>query len=407
MPQYAFTALAAGGNRQAGNIVAQDYSDAALRLEAGGLLPITITARESREVSISDWLRRLGFGRPANSDLVMFTRQMYTIAKSGLPWLRGLRGLVRNTRNTRLRAALERAVQSLEGGRELSQALGEGDDIFPELYLGMIAVGEQTGTLDNVFLKLSDYLQNQQDLRERVAGAMRYPLIVMAAIVAAVAVLSTFVIPKFAPMFKQLGHLPLPTRVLLASSSFVQAHWLALLVGVAAAGVTFSFVTRGGAGRYHWHRLRLRLPIFGELLRQSVLARALGTLSLTLSSGLPMMQALDLIARSADNDYLQARIRDMRRQLESGEPLSSAAEAVRIFPPLAIQMMEVGEETGELPRLLDEIADFYRRDVDYTLKNLGSLIEPLMMVVIGGLVLLMALGIFLPLWEMIGKVAGG
>jgi MSHA biogenesis protein MshG len=407
MPVFAYTARSAGGGRQSGTIEAQSSGDAALRLEAGGLLPIRIAVDQSRAMSGAKLLQQFGFGKPGTADLVLFTRQMYTIAKSGLPWLRGLRGLIRNTRNARLRAALERAVLSLEAGRELSQALTDGDDIFPELYVSMIAVGEQTGTLDTVFLKLTDHLQNQQDMRERVAGAMRYPLIVVAAIVAAMAVLSVFVIPKFAPLFKQLGSLPLPTKIILASSNFVQAHWLTMLGGLAALVVAFLLATRGGAGRYRWHQLRLRVPLFGNLLLQSVLARSMGTLSLTLAAGLPMMQALELIARSADNDHITARIRDMRRQLEAGEPLSRAAEAVGIFPPLAIQMMEVGEETGELPRLLDEIADFYRRDVDYTLKNLSTLIEPVLMVVVGGMVLVLALGIFLPMWEMIGKVSGG
>jgi len=407
MPQYAYTVRNAAGRYQSGSIEAQDAGEAALRLESVGFLPITIATRDTRGLAPAELLRRLGFGQPRTADLLLFTRQMYTIAKSGLPWLRGLRGLMRNTRNARLRAQLERAVQGLEAGRELSYSLSHGDDLFPELYVSMVAVGEQTGTLDTVFLRLTDHLQAEQDMRERVAGAMRYPLIVVAAIVAAMAVLSVFVIPKFAPLFRQLGSLPLPTRIILATSAFVQQHWFALLGAAAGTVAVFLLATRGGTGRLHWHRLRLRFPVFGGLLLQSVLARALGTLSLTLTAGLPMLQALELIARSADNDHIAARIRDMRRQLESGEPLSRAAEAVGIFPPLAIQMVEVGEETGELPRLLNEISDFYRRDVDYTLKNLGTLIEPVLMVAVGGMVLVMALGVFLPLWEMIGKVAGG
>lgn len=407
MPLYQYSARSDAGKAVTGQMEAVSASAAAMRLESNGLLPIRIDPRASQDFSLQASLRKAGFGKPSTTDLVLFTRQMYTIAKAGLPWLRGLRGLQETTRNPVLKATLEQALVSLEAGRDLSQALADYGGVFPELYISMVRVGEQTGTLETVFLRLAEYLQNQQEMRTRVKGAMRYPLIVVGAIVLAMGVLSVFVIPKFAPLFKQLGNgLPMPTRIILASSGFVQAHWAAVLGVMLAAVIAFMLAVRTGPGRYRWHRMQLAIPIFGELLLQSILARTVRTLSLTLEAGLPMIQALDLIARAADNDYITAKIVGMREQLESGEPLSRAAMAAKIFPPLLLQMMEVGEETGEMTRLLDEVALYFQREVDYTLDNLSALIEPILLIIVGGMVLILALGIFLPLWEMIGKVAG-
>ncbi len=407
MPLFQYSARSDAGKAVSGQMEAVSASAAALRLESNGLLPIRIDPRVGQEFSLQAALRKAGFGKPTTTDLVLFTRQMYTIAKAGLPWLRGLRSLQETTRNPVLRATLEQALVSLEAGRDLSQALADYGGVFPELYISMVRVGEHTGTLETVFLRLAEYLHNQQEMRARVKGAMQYPLIVVGAIVAAMGVMSVFVIPKFAPLFKQLGDgLPVPTRIILASSNFVQAHWAAVLGVMLGAVIGFLLVVRTGPGRFRWHRMQLAIPIFGELLLQSILARTIRTLSLTLEAGVPMIQALDLIARAADNDYITAKTVGMREQLESGEPLSRAAMAAKIFPPLLLQMMEIGEETGEMTRLLDEVALYFQREVDYTLDNLSALIEPILLIIVGAMVLTLALGIFLPLWEMIGKVAG-
>ena len=407
MALFDYTGRSDRGKRISGQIEAQSASAAALRLQASGLVPIEITARNAAEFSYRKLLLRLGFGQPTTMELVLLTRQMYTIAKSGLPWLRGLRGLAGAMQNPVLRATLERAAISLAAGRDLSQALSENGAVFPELYISMLRVGEQTGTMEKVLLQLADYLQNQQDMRDRVKAALRYPAIVIGAICVSMGVLSVFVIPKFAPMFKQLGNdLPLPTKIMLAVSSFAQQHWLLVMATIAAVVVSFMITVRTTKGRAAWHRCKLQFYLFGRLTLESILARVVRSLSLTLAAGLPIIQALDLIARAADNDFVSAKITVMREKLESGEPLSRAATDTQLFPPLLLQMIEVGEETGELTRLLDEVADYYHREVDYTLKNLSAMIEPVLMVVVGGLVLLLALGIFLPMWEMIGKAGG-
>ena len=407
MPLFEYTGRAAAAKRVNGRIDAANLNAAALRLETSGVVPVQIRLLPEGHLTAQDVLQRIGVGMPTTTDIVLLTRQMYTIAKSGLPWLRGLRGIAATTHNPVLRAALEDCAMSLEAGRELSRALGEHRGLFPELYISMVEVGEQTGTLDTALLRLAEHLQSQHELRGRVKSAMRYPLIVIGAIVVAMLVLSVFVMPKFAPMFRQLGDaLPLPTKILLGSSVFVQSHGVELLLGLVGLVAAWKFYIRRPQGRLLWDRARLRLPVFGKLQFESILARSFKSLALTLNAGLPMIQALKLIERSADNIHIARRFDAVRTLIESGEPLSRATEQSGLFPPLLLQMIEIGEETGELPRLLEEVADFYRREVDYRLANLGALIEPALMVVVGGMVLILALGIFLPMWDMIGRVGG-
>jgi len=355
--------------------------------------------------SVSELAQRFGGGRPTTVDLVLFARQMYSITKAGLPLLRGLRGLAQSTHNVMLRDALHDVLQSLESGRDFASSLARHAEIFPPLFISMVRVGESTGTLDNCFLRLSEYLGQDQDVQDRVKGALRYPLIVVAVIGLAVAVITVFVIPNFAPLFKVLGNdIPLPTRIIMGTSEFVRAHGVALLgaIGVGVFALRRHIATE--SGRYSWDRMKLQMPVLGELLHQSVLSRVMRSLSISLDAGLPMIQALTLLARSAGNEYLGERLLRLRDAVERGDSLSRAATGVGIFPPLVLQMISVGEETGELTRLLEEVSGFYQREVDYRLRNLTSMIEPILIVAVGGMVLILALGVFLPMWNMIGKV---
>jgi MSHA biogenesis protein MshG len=407
MTLFAYAGHGQTGAVVAGQLEAADATAVAAHLEGLGVTPTRIELRARKDLDFGEWLERAWFGQPSNTDLILFSRQMLSITKSGMPLLRGVRSLAASTRNLILRRTLNEVVADLESGRELASAFARHPKVFPELYISLVRVGEQTGTLQTAFARVADFLGAQKDLKDRVSGAMRYPLIVMGAIIAAMGVLTVFVIPKFEPMFKTLGaDLPLPTRILLSASGFLQQHWL--LAGSLAVLliVAWRLYIRTTTGRRRWHEWQLRLPVFGKLLKESVLARALGTLSMTLSAGLPMLEALKLIARATGNAFMTERLEQIRAQVQTGDPLSRAAVAAKVMPPLVLQMIEVGEETGELTRLLDEIADYYQREVEYTLKNLTALIEPILIVVVGGMVLVLALGIFLPMWEMLGKMAG-
>ena len=411
MAQYLYSGRSARGELVRGSFEGDSEEAVAARLQQDGVTPTSITASTdggAAPASLQQLARRLGFGKPTTADLVLFTRQMYTIVKSGIPLLRGLRGLAGSTHNTVLRRALEDILRSLETGRDLATSFGRHPDLFPEIYLNIIAVGEATGTLEPAFMRLGEYLRQEQELQDRVKGALRYPLIVVLTIAVAIGVITTFVIPRFAPLFRVLGNdIPLPTRIIMGASDIARRDWYwVLAVGAAVIGGVRAYVRTPG-GRLRWHGLLLALPVIGPLAHQAVLARLSRTLSIAITAGMPMLQTLTIIARVCGNDYLAERMLRLRDRVERGEPLSRAAAAVGMFPPLVLQMIAVGEETGELPALLDEVAGFYEREVEFALKTLSAALEPILIVLVGGMVLVLALGVFLPMWNMIAKAGAG
>jgi MSHA biogenesis protein MshG len=411
---YQYKGRSLNGRLVTGSAEGDSVDAVAARMEEGGIIPIDIALSasgneaESFGLTQSGLARALGIGMPTTSDLVLFSRQMYTITKSGIPLLRGLRGLADSTHSRVLRGALEDVLSSLSSGRDLGTSLARHPQVFPPLYVSMVGVGEATGTLETAFQSLAQYLSQDREMQDRVKAAMRYPLIVVAVIGAAIGVITTFVIPRFAPLFRALGDdIPWPTRLIMTISSVAQKHGLLLLGGLAILVAIARWAVRTETGRYRWHRFKLRVPVLGRLAHEAALARATRTLATSLRAGLPMLQALTLIARSSGNDFMAEHILKMREAVERGEPLSRAAAATGLFPPLVLQMMGVGEETGDLGELLEEVAGFYDREVDYSLKNISAAIEPVLVVCVGGMVLVLALGVFLPMWQMIAKVGGG
>src|SRR3984893_16182355 len=408
MSNFRYRGRSGRGDLITGKLEAETIDAVATRLLNLGITPLHIAPDSTQPRSVQDLLQRLGAGRPKQADLVLFSRQMYAITKSGLPLLRGLRGLAQSTHNAILRDVLLDVLQSLESGREFAASLARHPEIFPPLFLSLVRVGESTGTLDNAFLRLCEYLSQDQDIQDRVKSAIRYPIIVIIMIGLAVGVITTFVIPNFAPLFKVLGNdIPWPTRVIMGASDLVVHHGWAMVAAAILAVTALKRHLNTESGRYRWDGYKLKVPVIGELLRQSILSRVTRSLSISLEAGLPMIQALTLLSRSAGNEFLAERLLRLRDAVERGDSLSRAATTSGIFPSLVLQMMLVGEETGELTRLLEEITGFYQREVDYRLKNLTAMIEPILIVVVGGMVLILALGVFLPMWNMIAKVGHG
>jgi MSHA biogenesis protein MshG len=409
MPIFSYKGRSLRGEAVAGQLEGDTPEAVATRLFNSGVTPIEITAAKQKEqADVGELWRRFGGGKPKTSDLIMFSRQMYTITKSGIPLMRGLRGLMESTHNVILRRALEDVIGSLESGRDLANSFARHPDVFSTLYVSIIRVGESTGTLDAAFLRLCEYLSVDADVQDRVRSALRYPMIVMVVIAIAIGVITVFVIPNFAPLFRVLGDdIPMPTRIIMGVSTFTQKYWYVVLGAIGAMIVGARKYTSTELGRYKWHKLKLQIPIVGVLTHQAILSRVSRSLAIALKAGMPMIQTLNVIARSSGNDYMAERVLRLRDAVERGDPISRAAATVGMFPPLVLQMMAVGEETGELAELLDEVADFYQREVEYTLKNLSAMIEPVMVVAVGGMVLVLALGVFLPMWNMIAKVGGG
>ena len=407
MTAFAYKGRSPHGELIEGRLDADTAEQLAGRLLGAGITPIEIGLASDKESSATKLWNTLGGGKPRTLDLMLFSRQMYTISKAGVPLLRGLRGLQSSTHNVVLRDALGDVLASLEAGRDLGTSFARHPAIFAPLYVSMVRVGEATGTLDQAFLRLCDYLNMEQDVHDRVQSALRYPLMVILAVIAAVGIISVKVLPAFAPIFRVLGDkIPLPTRIIMGASSLtVQYWWLMLLVAAAVFFSARAYVATD-AGRYKWHRAKLKLPVVGDLIHEAILARVTRSLAICLSAGIPALQAFATIARTTGNDYISERILRLRDTVERGESISRAAAAGALFPPLVIQMIAVGEETGELSELLGEVAEHYRRDVDYQLKNLSAVIEPLLIVAVGGVVCVLALGVFLPMWDMFAKVSG-
>ena len=407
MPIFRYNGRTVRGEAVAGSLESESAEALASHLFARGITPTTIKPVAESSVEIGDLWRRLGGGQPGLTDLILFSRQMYSITKAGLPLLRGLQSIAASTSNVVMREALQDVLGSLQAGRDLSFALGRFPEVFSKFYLSVVRVGESSGTLETAFLRLYEYLGMEKRIRDKVKAALRYPTTVVAAIVIAVGIITMWVLPKFAPIFAALGdNLPWPTRVLLGVSSFAADYWYLVVGAVVASIVAFKIAVRDDAGRYRWDKLKLRTPIVGDIVRRASLAQICRSFALTLEAGIPMIQALTTIARASGNDYLTERVLGLRDGVERGEGLYRTAQTADLFTPLALQMIAIGEETGAIGEMLGEVADFYEREVDHDLENLSAAIEPLLIVAVGGMVLVLALGVFLPLWDMAASASG-
>jgi MSHA biogenesis protein MshG len=409
MAVYAWRGRNARGEAVEGQLEAMTEGGVADQLITMGVAPvhIAIAVAPTDSTSVDNWLARMNRKPVVVDDILVFSRQMYTLNKAGVPILRAFSGLQASATKPAMVDMLKDIRSSLDQGRELSAAMARHQELFGAFYISMIRVGEMTGKLTEVFLRLNAHLEFERDVRERIKQAMRYPTFVMIAMAAAMVILNIFVIPVFAKVFAGFKtELPIITRGLLAFSSWTLAWWPMLIVGVIVAIFAIRGYLGTTEGRYRWDTRKLKLPIVGEIIFKATLARFARSFALSSQSGVPLVQALTVVAQTVDNAYIGSRIEQMRDGIERGESISRCAAAAGVFTPVVLQMINVGEETGELDNLLFEIADMYERETDYNIKGLSAAIEPILMAVIGVLVLLLALGVFLPLWDL-GAAAQG
>ncbi len=408
MAVYAWRGRNARGESVQGQLDAMSENGVADQLMAMGVAPVHISIAMAEVKKTGDsWFDRLNRAPVVVEDILIFSRQMYTLNKAGVPILRAFAGLEASSTKPAMVDLLKDIRSSLDQGRELSAALARHSDIFGGFYVSMIRVGEMTGRLTEVFLRLNEHMEFERDVRERIKQAMRYPVFVMIAMAVAVVILNIFVIPTFAKVFAGFNaELPLITRGLLAFSAWMLAWWPLLIAGSIGLGMLVRGYVRTPAGRYNWDSRKLKLPIVGEIVLKATLARFARSFALSSQSGVPLVQALTVVAQTVDNAFIGSRIEQMRDGIERGESISRCAAATGVFTPVVLQMINVGEETGELDNLLFEIAGMYERETDYNIKGLSAAIEPILLAVIGVLVLLLALGVFLPLWNL-GSAAMG
>ena len=338
-------------------------------------------------------------------DLLLFSRQLHTLLKSGVPILRALAGLQESAPNQRMKQTLQQVRQSLGSGLDLSMALAQHSTVFDGFYVALVRVGEMTGRLEEVFMRLFHHIEFEMFMGQQIKSALRYPMFVMIAMAAGIGVINVMVIPAFATVFKSFGaELPLATRILMATSNFtIDYGWALVLAGVAVVWLLRRWVATA-AGRLTWDRLKLRLPLAGKIIRKGMLARFARSFALSLKSGVPVEQALSVVAATVENAHIGQKVEGMRESVERGESILRAAAAAGVFTPIVLQMIAVGEETGAVDELMDEVAELYTNEVQYELKTLGQQIEPIMIIFLGVMVLVLALGVFLPVWDL-GRVA--
>lgn len=412
MPFFAYKGRNARGELMQGVLEGADSSAIADQLFGTGVTPLDITPTTRKATTPGNaagandslW-ERLTRKKVTSIDVQLFSRQIYTLLKSGVPIMRGLAGLQESATNKSFARVIQDLRESLDAGRELSTAMRRHTECFTPFYLSMVRVGEMTGRLEEVFLRLFDHLEFDRDMRDRVKTAMRYPTFVIIAMIAAMVVVNVFVIPQFEKVFKSFhAELPLMTRILIATSRFTVEYWPVMLGAALAAFFGVRAWTRTVSGRLAWDRWKLRFPIAGKIIHKATMARFARSFALSIRSGVPIVQALSVVAQTADNAYLTMRLDQMRDGVERGESILRTATNAQVFTPIVLQMIAVGEESGSLDDLMDEIAQMYEREVDYELKTLSSQIEPILITFLGAMVLVLALGIFLPIWDL-GKAA--
>lgn len=410
MSQFRYTGRDAQGDKISGTLQGASSDAVVSELLAQRITPLTIEeqAQQSDDDVFAALKERLRSKSVDLEELIIFCRQMYSLSKAGVPIIRAIGGLGESHRNLYFREVLQEVRSDLEGGMSMAVALHAHPKVFGTLFISMISVGENTGQLDQAFRQLSGYLEMERETRKRIKQATRYPMFVMLAMVVALVVINLFVIPAFAKVFEQFhAQLPLPTRILIGTSQFFQEYWW--LMGLVVAGAIYAFIRwkQTDAGALKWDQMKLRFPIVGGVFERIALARFTRTFAMMYKAGVPLLQTLSINSASVGNLYIGRAILSMREGVERGEALTSTASTSGLFTPLVLQMMAVGEETGALDDLFIEVADFYEQEVDYDLKQLADAIEPILIVAMGIMVLVLALGVFLPMWELASAAKGG
>ena len=401
MTTFVYKARNRRGESLKGEVEADSSDQVAQQLINSELTPVSIDEQQEQ----TDFLRQLSHSlrstKVSSDELVMFSRQLYSLSKAGIPIIRALTGLSQSIRNPYFAEVLATIASDIESGLDLSSALARHDRVFPPLFVNIVRVGENTGRLDDALLQLSEYLELEKQNRQQLKSALRYPTIVLVAMVVAVGVINVFVIPAFAGIFEKSGNeLPLATQILLGMSGFMVAYWPHLLVAGVLAGFGVRLWINTDAGRYTWDRWKLKIPLFGDIILRGTLGRFTRSLGLASKSGVPLLQGLTVVAGTVDNAFLEERILTMRNGIEHGESLTRTAAAAGMFTPLVLQMIAVGEETGAIDAQLLETAEHYEREVAYELKTIGDSLEPIIIVCLGVMVLILAMGIFLPMWDL-------
>ena len=400
MANFQYKARDRSGKLVKGAIVGDSRIDAARTLEGTGYIPISIEeVRREESIRILPGLFKK---RVKLDDKIAFTRQLLTLEKAGLPIIMSLNTIEKQIRNNRLKDVVKEIASTVEKGSSLSSALEKYPDVFDELYVNMVRAGEASGLLDEILERLATLGEKELENRNKIKTATRYPMIAAIAMCLAFVTVVTFVIPKFAGVYSQYkADLPLPTKIMLGISVAFSKYWYLLLLFLGACIAGFRLWLRTKNGRYIWDMVKLKVPVFGQLVILLAMSRFTRITAILIRSGLPILQVLEMVSRTVGNAVLSRTISNISDSVREGRGLTEPIRLSGIFPPMVIQMVAVGEETGKIDELLLKVSDYYDEQSDYMIKNMTTMIEPIFVVGLGGMILLMALAIFLPMWNMI------
>jgi type IV pilus assembly protein PilC len=399
LPTFAYSARTLAGELQNGTIDLPNRDDVVGYLRKQRLIPVKVEEKKKQGMSL-----QIGTGVETR-DIVIFTRQFATMINSGLPLVQSLDILAKQSENKNLKKCVEEVLYDVEAGNTLADAMKRHPKIFPDLYTNMVAAGEAGGILDTILLRLATFLEKADALKRKIKGAMIYPGVIFSVAGGAVSVLLIFVIPTFQTMFESAGvPLPLPTRIVIGMSEFLGSFWWALIVGMVVFVVLFRAYYKTSNGQLVIDKISLHLPIFGNMLRKTAVARFTRTLGTLVASGVSILDGLEITARTAGNRVIHDAIMLSRASIAGGETISEPLKRSGVFPPMVVQMINVGEQTGGLDEMLSKIADFYDEEVDAAVEALLAAMEPIMIVVLGVVVGGMIVAMYLPIFDMINTV---
>jgi type IV pilus assembly protein PilC len=396
MATFTYTARAFNGDLRTATIDASSRDDVIAQLRKQRLSVVKID---------QDASKKIGKGSIKTRDVVIFTRQFSTMINSGLPLVQALTILAEQTDNKALAEVTRKVVFDVESGNTVADALSKHPRAFTNLYVNMVAAGEAGGILDTILMRLATFLEKNDALVRKVKGAMIYPAVIMGVAGIAVVTLLIFVIPVFAGMFASAGQaLPLPTRMVIGASGFLKHYWW-IIGAIIIAGVYFGkkyYATSNG--KLVIDRMMLHAPVLGDVLRKSAVSRFTRTLGTLISSGVSILEGLEITAKTAGNRVIQDAIMQSRSSIAGGDTIAQPLQKSKVFPPMVISMIAVGEQTGGLDEMLSKIADFYDEEVDSAVSNLLSLLEPIMIVFLGVVVGGMVVAMYLPIFDMVNAV---
>ena len=398
MPVWQYSARTVSGDIKRDEIERPSRDDVVAHLRQQKLIPINI--REKSEGLSFE----LGSGVKTR-DVVLFTRQFATMVNAGLPLVQALNILADQTQNENLKETVQDVLYDVESGHTLADALKQHPDIFSDLYVNMVDAGEAGGILDTILLRLAEFLEKNEALQRKVKGAMIYPAVIMVVAIAAVAILLLFVIPTFQQMFASFNQqLPLPTRIVIGMSNFLQNQGIFVLAGLAGGGFLFNRWIQTDTGKLAWHRFLLQVPILGDLVQKAAISRFTRTLGTLLSSGVSILEGLEITARTSGNRVIHDAVMESRQSIAGGQSIAEPLGETEVFPPMVTQMINVGEQTGDLDGMLSKIADFYDEEVDVAVESLLKALEPAMIVVLGAIVGGMIVAMYLPIFGIINTI---